>query len=45
MRVVVDTGIFSASLSRRWRARYRDQLQRLAGNQVFLAAATVAELR
>lgn len=41
MRLVVDTGIFSASLSRRRRARFETQVQRMAGQQIFLAAVTV----
>lgn len=45
MRLVVDTGVFSAALSRRRRAEFDEQVKFLAGNQIFLAAATVAELR
>lgn len=45
MTLVVDTGVFSAALSRRRRPRFDAQLRHLAGQQVFLAAATVAELR
>ena len=45
MRLVVDTGVFSAALSRRRRLAFKSQVARLAGNQIFLAAATVAELR
>lgn len=45
MRLVVDTGVFSAALSRRRRAEFDRQVNFLAGNQVFLAASTVAELR
>ena len=45
MRLVVDTGVFSAALSRRRRAEFDRQVTLLAGNQVFLAASTVAELR
>lgn len=45
MRVVVDTGVFSASLSRRRRAQFETHVQRLAGQQVFLATVTVSELR
>ena len=45
MRLVVDTGVFSASLSRRRRARLETQVGRMVGNQVFLAAVTVSELR
>ena len=45
MRVVVDTGVFSASLSRRRRPWFEAEVRRLAGNQLFLAAVTVSELR
>ncbi|MGY6501279.1 MAG: PIN domain-containing protein [Acidimicrobiales bacterium] len=45
MRVVVDTGVFSASLSRRRRARLESHVRLMAGHQVFLAAVTVSELR
>jgi len=45
VRLVVDTGIFSASLSHRRRAQYRSHVARLTGQQVFLAAVTVSELR
>jgi predicted nucleic acid-binding protein len=45
VRLVVDTGVFSAALSRRRRAEFDEQVRFLAGNQIFLAAATVAELR
>ena len=45
MRLVVDTGVFSAALSRRRRPEFESHVARLAGNQLFLAAATVAELR
>lgn len=45
MRILVDTGVFSASISRRRRARFKPQLGLMAGHQVFLAAVTVAELR
>lgn len=45
MRIVVDTGVFSASISRRRRARFEPQVGLMAGHQVFLAAVTVAELR
>ncbi len=45
MRLVVDTGVFSAALSRRRRADLDQQVTLLAGNQIFLAASTVAELR
>jgi tRNA(fMet)-specific endonuclease VapC len=45
VRVVVDTGVFSASLSRRRRPRFGTQIGLMAGHQVFLAAVTVSELR
>ena len=45
MRILVDTGVFSASISRRRRARFETQVGLMAGHQVFLAAGTVAELR
>ena len=45
MRILVDTGVFSASISRRRRARFESQVALMAGNQAFLAAVTVAELR
>ncbi len=45
MRVVVDTGIFSASLSRRRRVRFEPLVALMAGQQIFLAAVTVSELR
>lgn len=45
MRLVVDTGVFSAALSRRRRPELESYVARLAGNQLFLAASTVAELR
>ena len=45
MRILVDTGVFSASISRRRRARFEPQVGLMAGNQIFLAAVTVAELR
>ncbi len=45
MRLVVDTGVFSASLSRRRRSRLEAHVGRMVGNQVFLAAVTVSELR
>ena len=43
MRIVVDTGVFSASLSRRRRARFDAQIGLMTGHQIFLAAAS--ELR
>lgn len=45
MRILVDTGVFSASISRRRRARFEPQVGLMAGHQIFLAAVTVAELR
>jgi predicted nucleic acid-binding protein len=45
VRILVDTGVFSASISRRRRARFEPQLGLMSGHQVFLAAVTVAELR
>jgi predicted nucleic acid-binding protein len=45
VRVVVDTGVFSASLSRRRRPRFEAQIGLMAGHQIFLAAITVSELR
>ncbi|MFK7920063.1 MAG: PIN domain-containing protein [Ilumatobacter sp.] len=45
MRLVVDTGVLSAALSRRRRAEFDEQVAMLGGNQIFLAASTVAELR
>ena len=45
MRLVVDTGVFSAALSRRRRPEFEAQVNRLAGNQLFLAVSTVFELR
>jgi len=45
VRILVDTGVFSASISRRRRARFEPQVGLMAGNQIFLAAVTVAELR
>lgn len=45
MRVVVDTGVFSASLSRRRRAHFEPLVGRMNRQQVFLAAVTVSELR
>lgn len=41
LRLVVDTGIYGASLSR----RRRSHVARLTGQQVFLASVTVSELR
>ncbi|MHB1445421.1 MAG: PIN domain-containing protein [Acidimicrobiales bacterium] len=45
MRGLVDTGVFSASLSRRRRPGLEAVIGLMAGNQVFQAAVTVAELR
>lgn len=45
MRILVDTGIFSASLSRRRRTRFETYVNLMAGHQIFLAAVTVSELR
>lgn len=45
MRVVVDTGVFSAALSRRRRPAYDRQVNALLGHQLFLGVVTVAELR
>lgn len=45
MRLLVDTGVFSASLSRRRPAATAHLVEILSANQIFLAAATVAELR
>ncbi len=43
MRIVVDTGIFSASISRLRRQRFETEIALMAGNQIFLAATTVSE--
>ena len=45
MRLLVDTGIFSASLSRRHSPSLDRHVTALLGNQLFIASATVAELR
>lgn len=45
MRVVVDTGVFSAAISPRRRAALEPLVSRLSGHQLLLAAQTVAELR
>jgi predicted nucleic acid-binding protein len=45
VRILVDTGVFSASISRRRRARFERQVGLMAVNQIFLADVTVAELR
>lgn len=45
MRIVADTGVFSASLSRRHSPLFDRKIRLMTGQQVFLAAMTVAELR
>ncbi len=45
MRLLIDTGVFSAALSRTRPATYEPLVARIAGNQLFLAPQTVAELR
>ena len=45
MRLVVDTGVFSAALSRRRRQLFDTHVEALRGNQLFLSVVTVAELR
>lgn len=45
MRLVVDTGVVSASMSKRRRPAIDALAARLPGNQIFLAIQTVAELR
>lgn len=45
MRLIVDTGVFSAALSRRRRPSFDRQVSSLRGHQLFLAVVTVAELR
>jgi predicted nucleic acid-binding protein len=45
VRIVVDTGVFSASISRRRRQRFEPKIAQMAGNQIFLAAVSVSELR
>jgi predicted nucleic acid-binding protein len=45
VRLLVDTGVFSAALSRTRPAAYDPLVARIAGNQLFLAPQTVAELR
>ncbi len=44
MRLVVDTGVFSAALSWRRRTDLEHHVELLTGNQIYLAASTVAEL-
>lgn len=45
MRILVDTGVFSASLSQRRRTQFRTHVGLMTGHQIFLAAVTVSELR
>lgn len=45
MRLLVDTGVFSAALSRKRRPDFEPLVARLPGNQLNLAAQSVAELR
>ena len=45
MKLVVDTGVFSAALSRRRRPSFERHVNTLAGHQLFLSIVTVAELR
>ena len=45
MRFVVDTGVFSASLSRRRRPEFDASVAMLARSQLLLAPQAVAELR
>ena len=45
MRLLVDTGVFSAAHSRRRRPEHEPLLARLPGTQLNLAEQTVAELR
>jgi predicted nucleic acid-binding protein len=45
VRLLVDTGVFSAALSRRRRPEFEPWVARLPGNQLNLAVQTVAELR
>jgi predicted nucleic acid-binding protein len=45
VRLLVDTGVFSASLSRRHPPTLDRHVIALLGNQLFIASATVAELR
>jgi hypothetical protein len=40
VRLVVDTGVFSAALSRQRRAQFEKQLWLLPRNQLFLAAVS-----
>lgn len=45
MKLLVDTGVFSAALSRNRRPEFEPLVARLLGNQLNLAAQSVAELR
>ncbi|MCY7289988.1 MAG: hypothetical protein LH624_17520 [Cryobacterium sp.] len=45
MKLLVDTGVFSAALSQRRRPEFDPLVARLPGNQLNLAAQSVAELR
>ena len=45
MRLVVDTGVFSAAWSKRRRPALDAHVTALRGHQLFLSVATVAELR
>lgn len=45
MNLLVDTGVFSASLSRRRRPELESLVARIKGNQLLLTVQTVAELR
>ncbi len=44
-RVLVDTGVFSASLSLRRRERFEKHVRAMGGRSIFLASQTIAELR
>ena len=45
MRAVVDTGVFSASLSTRRRAQFDRHLNLMIGRSIYLATQTLMELR
>lgn len=45
MKLLVGTGVFSAALSRKRRPEFESLVARLPGNQLNLAAQSVAELR
>jgi len=45
VKLLVDTGVFSAALSRKRRPEFEPLVARLPGNQLNLAAQSVAELR